>query len=130
MTNNFFEKIANIGNSVVEYVTENPIKTASIVAATVVSGGVAYRYAPTIAGGIGKTGILGNAGTGRAINTLTGPYLKRASLAALGGGTLASGGGGMVAGATFVAYSGAAVGGVVATGVATTINDTNDKSGV
>jgi hypothetical protein len=36
----------------------------------------------------------------------------------------------MVAGATFVAYSGAAVGGVVATGVATTINDTNDKSGV
>lgn len=131
MTTNLFEKIVNIGNDVVEYVTENPVKTASIVAVTVVSGGVAYQCAPSIAGSIGKTGILGNAGTGRAINTLNGPYLKRASLAALGGGTLASGGGGMVAGTTFVAYSGAAVGGVVATGVAAAINkNDNDESGV
>ena len=46
----------------------------------------------------GLTVMLGTAGTGTAIGTLHGAAAVNATLAALGGGTLAAGGGGMVAG--------------------------------
>lgn len=58
-----------------------------------------------IAGGLVAAGLavylvmaLGSASTGREISTLSGAASKNATLAALGGGSLASGGGGMALG--------------------------------
>jgi hypothetical protein len=97
-------------DDVIDSIIENPVKSLFIVGATVATGGLALAYAPAIAATIGATGILGTAGTGATISTLTGVFLESASLAALGGGTLASGGGGMAFGATVVASAGAATG--------------------
>lgn len=99
------------GIGVVEdFVKENPVKSVAVVAATVATGGLGLAFAPSIAATIGATGVLGTTGAGVAIETLTGVALSNASLAALGGGALATGGGGMAAGTTVVACSSAAVG--------------------
>lgn len=91
-------------------VVDNPGKTLAVVGAGVVTGGLAYAAAPTIAAAIGATGALGAASTGTAISSLSGVALSNASLAALGGGAIAANGGGMVAGAAVVGMSGAGTG--------------------
>lgn len=74
-------------------------------------------------GAIGVSGVMllasqvGTAGTGAAISSLHGIAATNATMAWLGGGTLASGGGGMAAGAWVAAAAGAAVAIVVAGGV-------------
>ncbi len=54
--------------------------------------------AATAAGVYGTVGMLGTASTGTAIGTLSGAAAKSATLAWLGGGSLAAGGGGVAAG--------------------------------
>ena len=71
---------------------------------------IAQLAAAPLAAAIGASGILGVAGTGTAISTLTGAALSSASLAAMGGGTMA--GGALIfsaAGAALGGYQGAAV---------------------
>lgn len=110
-------------DKVIDVVSENPGKTVAVVAATVATGGVALAYAAPIAATLGSTGILGAAGTGAAIDTLSGIYLANASLAALGGGTLAAGGAGMAGGTMVVAAAGATTGAVVSGGIAAATSD-------
>ena len=79
------------------------IGTASAGAAAAFTGGAMWAAA-----------TWGTAGTGAAISSLSGAAATSASLAWLGGGTLASGGGGMVAGAAVLSCGA----GVVIAGVA------------
>lgn len=106
--------ISNVTDNVVipaiQAMVDNPGKALLITGAAVVTGGAAFAVAPTIAGVIGATGLLGPASTGTAISTLAGAVLESASLAAIGGGAAAAGGGGMVAGAQVLAASGAVIG--------------------
>ncbi len=76
-----------------------------IVAGTAVFAPVALLAAPGIASALGATGLLGAAGTGTAISTLSGAALTSASLAALGPG-------GMAGGVAFLTAIGGALGGV------------------
>ena len=86
----------------IDYVIENPAKSAVIATTTVLSAGVAYVNAPVIAVAIAKTGVLGKtATTGAVISKLTGAPLARASLAKLGFGAISIGGKG-IAGGKFV----------------------------
>lgn len=68
---------------------------------------VAIAAAPVVAGpiasAIGSTGLLGTTAAGKVISTLSGAALRKASLAALGGGSVAAGGGGVAAGLANVA---------------------------
>ena len=66
----------------------------------VISGGIAGLGGGALAafGAYKGTVLLASAGTGTAISTLSGAAARNATLAWLGGGTLASGGGGMAAG--------------------------------
>ncbi|MEY4592920.1 MAG: hypothetical protein RIR18_1815 [Pseudomonadota bacterium] len=107
-------------DSAIDFVKENPGKSAAIVAATVATGGLASVAAPTIAATIGATGVLGTASTGTVISTLSGAALESASLAALGGGALSASGGGILAGTAAITKAGAVAGAAMSTGVATT----------
>ena len=80
-----------------------------------VSGGIAgLGVGALVAFGAYKgTMLLASAGTGTAISTLSGAAAKNATLAWLGGGTLAAGGGGMAAGTMVL--------GVMVTGTASLI---------
>jgi len=100
-------------DTALDFAKENPGKAALVVAATAATGGAAFATAGPIAAAIGGTGVLGTAGSGAAISELTGIYLTNASLAALGGGTLAAGGAGMAGGTAVAATAGAAVGAAV-----------------
>lgn len=73
------------------------------VASIVVTGGLAFAFAPQIA--VALAG--GSIATG-----LSGAALTSASLAAIGGGSLAAGGLGMAGGAAIIAGSGAVIGGI------------------
>jgi len=75
-------------------------------------GGTALTFASSIAGMIGAT-----ASTGTAIGSLSGAAAANATLAWLGGGTLASGGGGVAAGTTVLAGISATGVGLLAVGV-------------
>lgn len=77
---------------------------AAIVGGATVFGPAALLAAPSLAASLGATGLLGAAGTGTAISTLSGAALTNASLAAVGGGTMA-------AGAIVVTAAGASLGG-------------------
>ena len=88
----------------VDVVTENPIKSIAVVAATVVTGGVALTLAPAIGAAASAVG-LGVAG-----GTLSGAAASSAGLAALGGGSLAAGGAGIAGGTAVVTTIGAATG--------------------
>lgn len=110
-------------NAALDAVIENPGKALAIAAVTVGTGGLALAYAGSIAATLGTTGVLGAAGTGVAIDTLTGIYLTNASLAALGGGTVAAGGGGMAVGTMVVTAAGATTGAVVSGGIVATTSD-------
>ncbi|WP_148289096.1 DUF726 domain-containing protein [Herbaspirillum sp. B65] len=81
-----------------------------------VAGGIAVftpavlAAGPALASALGSAGLLGAAGTGTAISSLSGAALTSASLAAIGGGTMA--GGTIIvsaAGAALGAYQGAVV---------------------
>ena len=75
-------------------------KNASVNAAEVL-GGMGRSLsagAATAAGVYGTVGVLGTASTGTAIGTLSGAAAKSATLAWLGGGSVAAGGGGVAAG--------------------------------
>lgn len=100
-------------DNAVDFVKENPGKTALIIGATVATGGLAATAAPAIAATVGSTGLLGAASTGTAISSLSGAALTNASLAAIGGGAIAANGGGMVVGTAVIAGTGAATGGAV-----------------
>jgi len=111
-------EVSGLLGTPIQAAIDNPGRAAAVVAATVATGGVALAYAGPLAAALGSTGILGTAGTGAAIDTLTGIYLTNASLAALGGGTLAAGGAGMAGGTMVVAAAGATTGAVVSGGIA------------
>ena len=76
----------------------------------VVIGTGTFLVAPALASSLGALGVLGSASTGVAINTLSGAALANASLAAIGGGAIASGGMGMGAGTLVLAAIGSAIG--------------------
>lgn len=85
------------------------LKSVGITAACTIAGcavlGPAALYAgPALASSLGAAGILGAAGTGTAISSLSGAALASASLAAIGGGTMAAGG-------AVITATGAALGG-------------------
>ncbi|MEJ5177391.1 hypothetical protein [Erwinia sp. MYb416] len=88
-----------------DYISENPIKSLAIAAATVATGGAAAVMAPAIGA------VASAAGLGMAGGTLSGAAASSAGLAALGGGSLASGGLGMAGGKVVVTTVGALVGG-------------------
>jgi pimeloyl-ACP methyl ester carboxylesterase len=80
-------------------------KTAgAIIAGAAVFTPIAFVAAPALAASMGAAGLLGAAGTGTAISSLSGAALSSASLAAIGGGTMA-------AGAVVVTAAGSALGG-------------------
>ena len=83
-------------------------------AAVVVSGGLAFAFAPTIA-----AAIVGESAVG-----LSGAALTSYSLAAVGGGSLAVGGLGMAGGTMIITGGGALLGAIGGTGIsaATTLN--------
>jgi hypothetical protein len=75
-------------------------RTASVHAVEIL-GGVASSALSGVATSVavyGLVGTLGSAGTGAAIGTLSGAAATNATLAWLGGGTIAAGGGGVAAG--------------------------------
>lgn len=125
-----FERIKNrpefkdvkIGNVVISKFESKEIKNASV-GASVLIGGLGGAALGT-AGGFAAAGAttaavtaLGTASTGTAISTLSGAAATNATLAALGGGSLAAGGGGTALGATILGAAtlgvGLLVGGVI-----------------
>lgn len=108
--------VVDAGESVVDFVAENPVKTVAIVIGTVATGGAALAAAPAIGA------LASAAGAGVAGGTLSGAAASSAGLAALGGGSLASGGLGMAGGTAVVTGAGGVVGGLITTG-ATAVAD-------
>jgi len=92
----------------------NLLRTGKIVGGMVcgcaVFGPLAYVAAPSIASALGGAGALGAASTGTTISTLSGVALTNASVAAIGGGTMATG---MAAMTAVGAGLGAVQGGVI-----------------
>jgi hypothetical protein len=91
------------------------------------AGGFAAASATTAA-----VMALGTASTGTAISTLSGAAATNATLAALGGGSLAAGGGGMALGSTILGAStlgvGLLVGGIIFSLSSSSISDKADKA--
>lgn len=104
------DEAVDLASNAIEYVAENPGKTAAAVTVTALSGGFAFVAAPSIAAIAGSTGLLGAASTGTAISSLSGAALTNASLAALGGGAISAGGAGMVGGTAVVTGAGVVTG--------------------
>lgn len=107
-----FETI-NSNNYKLPRVDFSELKETSVTAAIVLGGlgGAALGTASGFAAAGATTSIvmaIGTASTGTAISALSGAAATNATLAALGGGSLAAGGGGMAAGAA--ALSGATLG--------------------
>lgn len=85
---------------------------AGIVGGATVIAPAAFLAAPGVATALGSWGLLGASGTGTAISTLSGAALTKASLAAIGGGTIASGGAGIAGGTILLSAVGGALGGI------------------
>ncbi|NVZ10364.1 hypothetical protein HW932_13950 [Allochromatium humboldtianum] len=94
----------------------NEIKQAALEMKEVVGGGIAALGSGGLAGlaAYGSVGLLGTASTGTAIGTLSGVAATNATLAWLGGGSLAAGGLGMAGGT--VVLGGIVAGPVLAVG--------------
>lgn len=112
------------------------LRNISVVAKTTL-GGLAGAAAGT-AGGFAAAGAttavvsaIGTASTGTAISTLSGVAATNATLAALGGGSLAAGGGGMAAGAAVLggaaAGAGILVGGIIVNVIGRNLSDNAEK---
>lgn len=105
-----------------DYACDNPVKSIVMVGGTALTVAAMLTPAGQAAAIVGKLGLLGQAGTGTRIATLTGAVLEKASLAAIGNGTIASGGGGILAGkaavettlATVAVISGTTTAGIAA----------------
>ncbi len=104
-----FKKIKNIdfkdsnitdGNLVVTEQQLHAITASALAMKELVSGGITSLGAGGLAGlaAYGGVGLLGTASTGTAIGTLSGAAATNATLAWLGGGSLAAGGYGMAGG--------------------------------
>jgi len=96
-----------------DIITDLTVAGVSTATSAALAGGTALTFATTIAGWIGAT-----ASTGTAIASLSGIAATNATLAALGGGTLAAGGGGVAAGTVVLAGISATGVGIIAAGVA------------
>lgn len=112
------------------------LRAVSVMAKATI-GGLAGAAAGT-AGGFAAAGAttsvvaaLGTASTGTAISTLSGAAATNATLAALGGGSLAMGGGGMAAGAAVLggaaAGAGILVGGVIVNVIGRKLSDNAEE---
>jgi hypothetical protein len=66
-------------------------KNLYICGGVVAAGALGFAAAPAVAAFAGSMGLLGAAGTGTAIHTLSGAALTSASLSAVGSGTVVSG---------------------------------------
>lgn len=112
----------------IDYVIENPVKSAAIATTTVLSASTAYVHAPVIAVAIAKTGVLGKtATTGAVISKLTGAPLVNASLAKIGGGAISIGGKGMAGGKFVIATTTATTTAATSTVAASKLNKKKSK---
>lgn len=140
-----FERIHNrpefadikIGNITIPAFKGEEIKKASV-GASVLVGGLGGAALGT-AGGFAASGAttaavmaLGTASTGTAIASLSGVAATNATLAALGGGSLAAGGGGMALGATVLGAAtlgvGLLVGGIIFSCTGSSISGKADQA--
>ena len=96
--------LANAAARVVDFVVDNPVKSALIVATTVAGGTLAYRYAPQIGALISKAGFGVKGGK------LGGAAAQKAGQAWMGGGSLESGGGGIARGKKVISAIGTVAG--------------------
>lgn len=131
-----FEKYSLDGVDLPKYMAEE-LKEASAGAAVLLGGlggavaGTAGGYA---AAGAATTAVMtfGAASTGTAISGLSGVAATNATLAAIGGGSLASGGGGMALGASILGGAtlgvGLLVGGVIFNAVGGSLSDKADEA--
>lgn len=140
-----FERIKNrpefadikIGNISIPKFEGEEIRQASVGAAVLV-GGLSGATLGT-AGGFAASGAtsaaviaLGTASTGTAISTLSGAAATNATLAALGGGSLAAGGGGIALGSTILSAATLGVGllvdGIIFSCTGSKLSDQADKA--
>lgn len=98
-----------LAEAIVDEIDENPVAATAVIAGTVLTGGMALANAPLI----GAT--VSAAGFGVGGGTLSGAAASSAGLAALGGGSLASGGLGMAGGTAVVTAAGAVTGAAAST---------------
>lgn len=131
-----FEKILGTNVKITPF-TPNELNNASVGAAVLAGGlgGAALGTAGGFAAASATTAAvmaLGTASTGTAISTLSGVAATNATLAALGGGSLAAGGGGMALGTTILGAStlgvGLLVGGIIFSLSGSSISDKADKA--
>lgn len=131
-----FEKILGTDVKIPPF-TPNELNNASVGAAVLAGGlgGAALGTAGGFAAASATTAAvmaLGTASTGTAISTLSGVAATNATLAALGGGSLAAGGGGMALGTTILGAStlgvGLLVGGIIFSLSGSSISDKADKA--
>ncbi|MGO5444405.1 hypothetical protein ACTQXY_12965 [Faecalimonas sp. LCP19S3_D12] len=124
------------GINLLEYEAEELKKVSA--GAGVLLGGIGGAAAGT-AGGFAAAGVttsavmaLGTASTGTAISTLSGVAATNATLAALGGGSLAAGGGGMALGSMVLGGAtlgiGLLVGGVIFNATGSKLSDKADEA--
>lgn len=140
-----FERIKNrpefadikIGHTSIPKFDGEEIKKASV-GASVLVGGLGGAALGT-AGGFAASGAttaavmaLGTASTGTAISSLSGAAATNATLAALGGGSLATGGGGMALGASILGAAtlgvGLLVGGLIFSLTGSSLSNKADKA--
>lgn len=131
-----FEEYSKNGVELPKYMAKE-LKEASAGAAVLLGGlggavaGTAGGYA---AAGAATTAVMtfGAASTGTAISGLSGAAATNATLAAIGGGSLASGGGGMALGASILGGAtlgvGLLVGGVIFNAVGGSLSDKADEA--
>lgn len=131
-----FEQILGTNVKIAPF-TPNELNNASVGAAVLAGGlgGAALGTAGGFAAASATTAAvmaLGTASTGTAISTLSGVAATNATLAALGGGSLAAGGGGMALGSTILGAStlgvGLLVGGIIFSISGSSISDKADKA--
>lgn len=131
-----FKEVKIDGVDLPEYEAEELINAST--GAGILMGGISGAAAGT-AGGFAAAGAttsavmaLGTASTGTAISTLSGVAATNATLAALGGGSLAAGGGGMALGSAILGAStlgvGLLVGGMIFNVTGSKLSDKADEA--